>query len=223
MNYAKVIYAYLNEKIGNPIGVCALIGNLYAESGLKPTNMQNCYEGKFNDETYTSAVDDGSYDNFINDAIGYGLAQWTYWSRKQGLLETARLYQLSVGDISVQLVYLWKELSTKYPTVLRALTNATDIRTASDVVVKQFERPANMNKESCLKTRASYGEKFYKELVANTQSEDVYTVVKGDTLWGISKKFLGSGLKWRTIYDYNKLTSTTIEIGQKLYIPRKEN
>lgn len=46
-----------------------------------------------------------------------------------------------------------------------------------------------------------------------------YVVVKGDTLWGISKKFLGNGIYWRKIYDYNNLKSTIIYVGQKLLIP----
>lgn len=46
-----------------------------------------------------------------------------------------------------------------------------------------------------------------------------YKVVKGDTLWGIAQKFLGSGIKWRKIYDYNDLKTTTIQIGQILKIP----
>lgn len=31
-----------------------------------------------------------------------------------------------------------------------------------------------------------------------------YTVVAGDTLWGIAQKFYGSGAQWRVIYDKNK-------------------
>ena len=31
-----------------------------------------------------------------------------------------------------------------------------------------------------------------------------YTIKKGDTLWGISQKFLGAGSKWKTIYNANK-------------------
>lgn len=31
-----------------------------------------------------------------------------------------------------------------------------------------------------------------------------YTIVSGDTLWGIAERFLGSGSKWQTIYNANK-------------------
>ena len=52
-----------------PIGV----GNKIYIIMLK---LQNNYEKKlgFNDDTYTKAVDNGSYNNFIKDSAGYGLA-----------------------------------------------------------------------------------------------------------------------------------------------------
>ena len=40
-----------------------------------------------------------------------------------------------------------------------------------------------------------------KRTAAETYS---YTIKKGDTLWAISQKFLGSGAKWETIYNANK-------------------
>ena len=44
-----------------------------------------------------------------------------------------------------------------------------------------------------------------------------YTVKKGDTIWKISKKFLGSGSKWKTIYNANKtiIESTAKKRGYK--------
>ena len=59
-------------------------------------------------------MDNGSYDNFIKDSAGYGLAQWTYWSRKQALLEFAKAEGKSIGDLSLQLDFIWKELSESY-------------------------------------------------------------------------------------------------------------
>lgn len=47
----------------------------------------------------------------------------------------------------------------------------------------------------------------------------VHTVVKGDTLWGIAEKYLGSGVRYKEIKALNGLDSDTIYSGQKLKIP----
>ena len=47
-----------------------------------------------------------------------------------------------------------------------------------------------------------------------------YTIKKGDTLWGIAKRFLGAGSKWQTIYDLNK---TIIESTAKKYGKKSSN
>lgn len=50
-------------------------------------------------------------------------------------------------------------------------------------------------------------------------SYEVYTVVKGDSLWKIAKEKLGNGERYREIKELNGLTSNIIYAGQKLKIP----
>ncbi len=47
-----------------------------------------------------------------------------------------------------------------------------------------------------------------------------YTVKKGDTLWAISERYLGSGSKYREIKSLNGLSSDTIYLNQALKIPK---
>ena len=86
------MWNFFMARVGNAYGVAALMGHWFAESGLNPRNLQNSFEKKlgYTDESYTKAVDNGSYTNFIHDSAGYGLAQWTFWSRKQNLLSFAQ-------------------------------------------------------------------------------------------------------------------------------------
>lgn len=160
----KAIWDFLYGKIGNACGAAGLMGNLYAESALKPTNLQDSFEKSLglSDAAYTAAVDDGSYGNFVHDSAGYGLAQWTYWSRKQALLSFARAAGKSIGDLSMQLDFLWKEISEGYPALLSALHTAPSVTAASTAVLTQYERPADQG-ESAQKRRAGYGEKFYEK------------------------------------------------------------
>lgn len=158
----KTIWNFLMVHIDNEYGVAGLMGNLYAESALRSNNLQQSYETKlgYNDTTYTTAVDNGSYDNFVKDAAGYGLAQWTYWSRKQAMLEFHQSKKKSIGDLQTQLEFLIKELSGSYKGVWSDLKNATSILDASNSVLLKFERPANQG-ESVQKKRAEYGQKYY--------------------------------------------------------------
>lgn len=54
-----------------------------------------------------------------------------------------------------------------------------------------------------------------------TETYETYTVVKGDTLWGIAAKKLGSGARYKEIKTLNSLSSDTIYAGQKLKMPKK--
>ena len=88
-------------------------------------------------------MDSGAYDNFIRDSAGYGLAQWTYWSRKQALLNYARAQGKSIGDLAMQLGFLWKEMSENYVALVATLKAAASVKNASDAVLTQYERPAD--------------------------------------------------------------------------------
>ena len=114
-----------------------------------------------NDVEYTAAVDSGKYTNFVRDSAGYGLAQWTYWSRKEALLKYAKAAGTSIGDLETQLGFLWKEISG-YSAVIKVLKAATSVREASDIVLLQYERPANQG-ESVQQARASYGQKYFDQ------------------------------------------------------------
>ena len=61
------------------------------------------------------------------------------------------------------------------------------------------------------------GVAIYPEKAAETYR--IHTVVKGDTLWDIAKKYLGNGARYGEIKKLNGLTSNVIYSGTKLKIP----
>lgn len=170
----KVIWDYFKAKGLNDFGIAGLMGNLYAESGLKPTNLQNTYSKKlgYTDAEYTAAVDQGKYTNFVKDSAGYGLAQWTYWSRKQNLLNFAQSKNKSIGDLNMQLDFLYKELSEGYKnSVLKVLCEAKSVLEASNSVLLKFERPADQS-ETVQNKRAGFGQTYYDKYAGKPATEE---------------------------------------------------
>lgn len=186
MTDKKYIWNFFKSRIGNEKGVAGLMGNLEAESGLRCNNLQNSYETSlgFTDESYTTAVDNGSYteSQFVNDSAGYGLAQWTFSSRKQGLynLFKSGTYS-SIGCVELACDWLWYELQNSYSGVLTVLKSASSIREASDKVLHDFESPADQS-TSVEDFRESLGQAIYNELTgtggASGDSDDATNYVK---------------------------------------------
>ena len=212
----KIIWDYLYDKIGNAYGVAGLMGNLYAESGLIPTNMENAYEKKlgYTDSTYTEAVDNGKYTKFGTDAVGYGLAQWTYHTRKKALLAYAQSKGVSIGDLNMQVEFLYKELSESYKGVLNTLKSSNSVKMASNKVLTDFERPANQS-DSVKNLRTKYGQNYYDKyanVIKEVQEEKQQEIKETSTI--ITS--VSGGVKSTMGYSAQKLLDIArAEIGYK--------
>ena len=178
-NSEEKIWNYLKSAGLNDFGTAGLMGNLYAESGLIPNNVENLYEKRLGvtDASYTAAVDSGKYQFFATDKAGYGLAQWTYCSRKAELLDYAQCCRKSIGDLEMQLDFLMKELREDYKTVLAVLKTAGSVRAASDAVLLKFERPADQS-EAAQARRAAFGQKYYDRYAAVKEGQTVKQTFK---------------------------------------------
>lgn len=188
---AEKIWNYLIAAGLNRYGAAGLMGNLYAESGLKPDNLENLCERRLKeagkpyctDESYTAAVDAGQIGRaeFLNPLpgkqYGYGLAQWTSAGRKAGLYDLAKSKGVSIGDLEVQLEFLIKELSMSYKGVLSVLKTAAGVKAASDKVLTEFERPDDQS-EAVKTRRAGYGQGYFDKYAASGSG-------KGENIMGI--------------------------------------
>lgn len=143
--YAKLIAAGLTHE-----GTCGLMGNMQAESALKANIAQRGMTA-LSDEEYTAAAAEWPV-KFIHDGVGYGLCQWTYWSRKQALFNFAQACGASVGDEGMQVEFCISELKNDYPGLWALLCSVTDIYTAASEVCTVYERPAVNN----ITVRAGY-------------------------------------------------------------------
>ena len=71
----------------------------------------------------------------------------------------------SIGDCVAQLEYLCIEL-TQYPAVFATLRSAASFRPASDIVLEQFENPADKS-EKVKVYRAGLAEKWFEKYAAS--------------------------------------------------------
>lgn len=172
------IWSFFRGKGYTPAGTAGIMGNFQAESALIPSNVQDGYG--WSDENYTSQVDSGSYskNKFVHDSIGYGLAQWTYWSYKQQLYEYAKQRGTSIGNLDTQLNFADRSFSsTSLGNILKTTTN---VQYASDVVLEQYERPAVYN----YSTRRTNSYNFYNKYSGYTAA---YSPSGDTSLYGINQ------------------------------------
>lgn len=169
----ELIWNFLKSKGLNDYAVAGIWGNLKKESGFRPDNLQNTYEKKygFSDAEYTAAVDSGAYGNFIHDSAGYGLAQWTFWSRKKALYDRARAAGASIGDLNMQLAFLWEEIQ-KYKQVMNVLNNAGSVQAASDAVMTGYEKPGDQS-EAAKQVRRAYSQEGFDKYAGSGSASAV--------------------------------------------------
>lgn len=194
----RKIWDYLTEITGSSIGAAGIMGNLCAESCLSPINLQDVCEGALglDDSAYTDAVDSGAYTQFVTDSAGYGLAQWTYASRKGRLYNLSLQRGVSIGSLDLQLDFLAMELEESG--LLPMFRNADSIREASDLFLTKVEGPSNQD-ETIKQTRSQLCEELYWKFALTGADEtmtqgqaDVCRVAAEPEKYGIS----GTGQRW---------------------------
>jgi hypothetical protein len=165
-----VIWNFLKGWLNNDYGVAGLMGNLDAESGLNPINLENTANIALNltDAEYTAQVDAGT--RTFEDSAGYGLAQWTYYTRKRNLLNFAKSRGCSIGCLRTQLEFLKKEMEESFPSLVQTLKNAKSVAEASTAVLTIYERPADMG-ESVKSTRAKMGQVYFDRYTKKTVTQ----------------------------------------------------
>lgn len=230
----KAIFKYLTETMKlNCAAACGIIANFAAESGCNPNNLQNSCEKRLRltNETYTAAVDDGTYNNFTKDAAGYGLAQWTHYSRKQKLYDYAKKLKKSIGDLEMQLAFFALEIKS-FPTVWNTLKTVSNdpagAYKAGYSMCYHYEAPATKATSAVTRgtTAKNYfesfsGESIEEETVEAASTDNVYTVKAGDTLTVIAKRY---GTTAQRLTAFNELDNPhMLRIGQKIRIPAEDD
>jgi len=198
MSNEKLIWDFFKGKGFTDEGTAGVMGNIFAESAFISINLQNSFEKSlgFTDATYTAAVDNGTYTNFVRDSAGYGLVQWTFWSRKEGLLNYAKSKKVSIGDLQMQMEYIWIELEKGYKSLVDLLKITKSVTEASNQFMLQYERPGDQSAAAQAK-RAGYSQTYFDKYKASAP----VTPPKGEET--VSFNEIGNGYK----YDYQPATN----------------
>lgn len=170
---ALFIYNFFKAKGFKEFTIAGLLGNWLVESFLRSDNAQNSYMNKFGetDESYTKKVDEGTWKRpdtgatFSADAIGYGLAQWTYPDRKAGLLELCKSIGVSISNMAAQCEYAYREI-TRSKSLVEELRQASSPEEAAVILMVKYEKPESKDDPEKQKIRADYARMFYDDFVA---------------------------------------------------------
>lgn len=142
----QTIYNALRKGGLSRWGALAVMGNWQQESGNEAVRLEGDFEmSRPLSKDLMEKVDSGAIprSTFIYMARGWGLAQWTFWSRLAGLYDLCKAEGKSIGDEATQVKWAVQELKSGYPDLLKLLKSATkdQLYLATSRVCTEYERP----------------------------------------------------------------------------------
>lgn len=148
MGNLQIIYNTLRAAGLTEAACLGMMGNWQCESGLEANRVQGDFDSfRSVSKNYTERLTNGSLSKeaFCKDAKGYGLAQWTYWTRKAALYDFWKSQGGRIDDPALQTKFALSELVNDYSNLLSTLRRETDLYTCTKLICVQFERPAVNN------------------------------------------------------------------------------
>lgn len=142
------IYNLLRQGGLSQAGALAMMGNWQCESGLEPNRLQGDFSPyRTVSKDYVRRIENFTLqrDAFAHDAKGFGLAQWTYYSRKQALWDAWHKSGLSIASPELQVKFALYELQTDYSGLYGYLKVTNDLYEATARICREYERPAVNN------------------------------------------------------------------------------
>ena len=147
----------------------------------------------------------------------------------------------STGQISYQSQYSWDICRgraecpegeyTIYAKFYTPWGTASEV-VSDSIILKTVEKPITEMTIEELKAKIAEIKTMIAKLQAQlaellkAQKGILHTVAKGETLWQIAQKYLGSGMRWKEIktpegLTFTEKTARELKVGQKLIIPQK--
>ena len=138
-----IIWEALTKNGFTEVATAGIMGNLKAESNLDPTILQG----------------GGHSDNVVQDGVtGYGLAQWTFYTRQDNLAAFAKSKGKNSGDLMVQIDFLVQEIN-----LYGLKEKLNQFETPYEAAIsfhREFENSADTPEQEA--RRGVYAEEIYK-------------------------------------------------------------
>lgn len=156
----QTIWNFLKTHTSLPeTSIAGIMGNMECESNCESCRKQNDFSADRSVSKEYARQTNAGTNNFVRDAVGFGLCQWTYWSRKENLLNSCRSQGKGVEDEEAQLAFMLAEMQNEYSAMWKRLFQVTTIAEAAKLVCAEYERPAVLN----ITERTKAGQKIYEE------------------------------------------------------------
>ena len=171
MSYKQTIYNVFRRNGLTEAAALGFLGNWECESGCEPYRLQGDFSPyRTASKAYVQGVENGtiSKQQFQNDQKGFGLAQWTFWSRKAALYDFWKASGKALDSAEMQTDFALKELREDYSALLDFLKSTTDVFTATSRICREYERPAVNN----IDARYSAANKIKNEIDLNAWQDD---------------------------------------------------
>ena len=155
----EYIANYLKENLEiSDMHIAAIMGNMYQESSFCPLISQTDHRNLYNTEYMEKYINDET-----RDSSGWGLIQWSFPDRKEGLLTYAMQKgdATKFGDMETQLEYLVYEMTEgPYKKAYQEFLEKNNLREATTVFCRKIEQAG---KEE-LDKRIMAAEEIYEEI-----------------------------------------------------------
>ena len=147
MSYYQTIYDVLRAGGLTEAGALGFLGNWDCESNCEPFRLQGDFSSyRTASKQYTADVESGkiSMSQFAHDSKGYGLAQWTFYARKEMLYDFWKKSGKALDSAEMQSEFCLWELATQseYAVVSKTVKTSNDLYECVKIICEQYEKPA---------------------------------------------------------------------------------
>ena len=172
------IYKTLRQAGVTEAGALGMMGNMKCESGLEAGRLQGDFSSfRTTSKSYVQRVTRGdiSQYNFAHDELGFGLCQWTFYTRKYDLYDFWKASGKNLDDAEMQTQFALKEMKRDYDREIyvkdekkwinlwQLLLKSNDIFECTKYICKIFERPAVSNVDARYRAALTLKEELTKE------------------------------------------------------------